>query len=474
MSIQALPVELMRLVLGNCSPDDLIALQLTCHSLRLLTEPLLYEDLNYGRRFLRPGRPRLSYLLRTLLHRPELGAHIRYFRIPKGNPDLSSEQKALIAKVLATMMDEFGIWKPEKWSTALMWHPFEIIHMLILSFCSGLKALAFDDDVQESLLRVREYISENFGQALMLANRALSNFESVGTVECGLNGDPVDSPSPMLSRIFTLPRTKVLIMSLLEWHISPQLPYEPFTLPEASTLVTLDIRKSMLTESGCSSILNACPNITELRIELSRDTRPQKYRCPVRNYLDCASLGGYITAASSDSSSLLRIHQKRAKSLRKLSISVSFLSGDKMHVSEVGGGLQDDANLSAPFGISGSIGSLRCLAALKTLEIPLPLLLGWYPEESRLLSDILPNSLSELCFAGDLSHWELYNWDVRAVKAIVEDYVATHGVRIKVIVYRLLQKDIQGEAILLEELGEVCRLAGVRLDVTELEEPKVE
>lgn len=50
----------------------------------------------------------------------------------------------------------------------------------------------------------------------------------------------------------------------------------------------------------------------------------------------------------------------------------------------------------------GCLGSLRGLTALKRLEVPIFVLLGWYPQTCLNLAQVLPSGLSELCFRDDL------------------------------------------------------------------------
>lgn len=63
----------------------------------------------------------------------------------------------------------------------------------------------------------------------------------------------------------------------------------------------------------------------------------------------------------------------------------------------------------------GSIGSLRNFTALRKLEAPIFILVGWDPTHPELpkLGDILPDSLEELCLRDDLINIELefgYPW----------------------------------------------------------------
>jgi hypothetical protein len=63
----------------------------------------------------------------------------------------------------------------------------------------------------------------------------------------------------------------------------------------------------------------------------------------------------------------------------------------------------------------GWMGSLQSMTKLERLEIPLPVLLGWNPDPSRKLRDVLPNNLRELRLRDDLVDWwfegeTTYSW----------------------------------------------------------------
>ncbi|GME38751.1 F-box domain cyclin-like protein [Neofusicoccum parvum] len=71
-----------------------------------------------------------------------------------------------------------------------------------------------------------------------------------------------------------------------------------------------------------------------------------------------------------------------------------------------------DIGNPGPWGIQASLGdSLRLFSKLRKLEISLPVLLGWNPDGSAKLADILPDCLEELVIGREMDLWYGYKWD---------------------------------------------------------------
>jgi hypothetical protein len=171
-------------------------------------------------------------------------------------------------------------------------------------------------------------------------------------------------------------------------------------------------------------------------------------------------------------------HAPRIILLQHLAISVKFFSTAPLDISdgplrEIGPSLDGNGDRTLNWGIKDSIGSLRDYSALKTLEIPLPVLLGWYFNRARPLAELLPSSLEELCFRADMSHWDLFKWDVSAVKDLIETYaISGNRGRLRVIKYTLLVKDHEKHGDLLNSMRRVCSGAGIRFEVLRLDKPE--
>jgi len=151
-----------------------------------------------------------------------------------------------------------------------------------------------------------------------------------------------------------------------------------------------------------------------------------------------------------------------------LAISIRFVSSTALGISNGGAsecGRGANGDWTVLWGIKGSIGSLKNLTALKSLEIPLPLLLDWYVNQAKPLAELLSDSLVELRFRADLSHWGLFKWDVLAVLDLIDCY-ATCGKRgsLRIIQYMLLEEGITDNEAVLERMRETCSGVGIRFE----------
>jgi hypothetical protein len=170
-------------------------------------------------------------------------------------------------------------------------------------------------------------------------------------------------------------------------------------------------------------------------------------------------------------------HPTRHKLLQHLAISIKFSSYIQLDLPKGGEWNHDLSNedQTADWGIIDSIGSFRDYIALKTLEISLPVLLGWYVNRARPLAEVLPSSLEELCFRADLSHWPLFKWGVQAVKDLIEAYAMSgNRGRLRVLKYTLLAEDIDDNEDVLSDLRGICTGIGTCFEVLRLDSPDEE
>ncbi len=76
------------------------------------------------------------------------------------------------------------------------------------------------------------------------------------------------------------------------------------------------------------------------------------------------------------------------------------------------------------WGIKGSLGSLTDLAHLKSIEVPIVVLLGWVVSSSApQLADILPRTLRQLLLRNDLNYFYKYEWDQQACLDRLSEYL---------------------------------------------------
>jgi hypothetical protein len=76
-TIQEIPFELMLMTFSDSPKGELATLQRTSKHMSRVIEPLIYERIDWEFHKSTVHRPPVHLLLRTLLHRPELGEHVK-------------------------------------------------------------------------------------------------------------------------------------------------------------------------------------------------------------------------------------------------------------------------------------------------------------------------------------------------------------------------------------------------------------
>lgn len=138
--------------------------------------------------------------------------------------------------------------------------------------------------------------------------------------------------------------------------------------------------RCQLTEESLGLVLGAAPSLTTLHCDLVLDAEH------VSSWFDLgkvrASLGGL------------------KGSVEDLSLSLNLWSSTAIDCGEKG-----------PWGIRGSLGSLRDFDRLTRLSVSLPVLLGWHVEGSSKLADVLPAGIRSLTITNEMFFWWHYEWD---------------------------------------------------------------
>ena len=115
-------------------------------------------------------------------------------------------------------------------------------------------------------------------------------------------------------------------------------------------------------------------------------------------YLDCTKLGHAL--------------QSVKLSLEILVIDIVFLSSTAFQ----------DHRLS-DWGTTGDLGLLNNYAKLKTLDVPLMVLLGWAPHPEVRLASVLPSGLHHLRCTNYMAGLGDWKWTDEAVMAQFQDYL---------------------------------------------------
>lgn len=211
------------------------------------------------------------------------------------------------------------------------------------------------------------------------------------------------------------------------------------------TLKELRLIRCQLTEESLGLVFGAAPNLTTLHCDL---------------VLDAEHTSGWFD--------LSRVRASLAglrDSLEDLSLSLNLWSSTAI-----------DCGNEGPWGICGSLGSLRGFDRLTRLSVSLPVLLGWRVQGSSSLADVLPAGLRSLTITNEMFFWWRYEWDgVGWDKKGEHDIPRWKSIEEKIVEYlesqpeslRELVLDIPtaGEAVRAEELRDTLVSKGQNLGV---------
>lgn len=146
------------------------------------------------------------------------------------------------------------------------------------------------------------------------------------------------------------------------------------------TLRDLLLIRCQLKEESLGRVLAAAPNLVTFHCDL---------------VLDAEHAGGWFDLGR------VRASLDGLKgSLEDLSIALNLWSSTAIDCGEEG-----------PWGIRGSLGSLRGFDRLARLSVSLPVLLGWHVEGSGKLADVLPAGIRSLIITNEMFFWWPYEWD---------------------------------------------------------------
>ncbi|KAJ0302665.1 hypothetical protein COL26b_013267 [Colletotrichum chrysophilum] len=148
----------------------------------------------------------------------------------------------------------------------------------------------------------------------------------------------------------------------------------------ATQLKELVMSKAQLTEASVDQLVRACPDLEVLRWEHVIDA---EY---ARSWLDLDALRTSLETLK--------------HSLEELSFSVILWTSTAIDCGEKG-----------PWGIRGTLASLRGFAQLKRVTISLPVLLGWRTDNSARLADVLPASIECITVTNEMFFWWHSRWD---------------------------------------------------------------
>ena len=156
---------------------------------------------------------------------------------------------------------------------------------------------------------------------------------------------------------------------------------EPVTgVTTSQTLRELRLVLCQLTEESLGLVLAAAPNLTALHCQLILDAEH------VSGWFDLGKVRASLDGLRG--------------SLEAFSFVLTLWTSTAI-----------DCGNEGPWGIRGSLGSLRDFDRLTRLSVSLPVLLGWHIQGSAKLADVLPAGIRSLTITNEMSYWWRYEWN---------------------------------------------------------------
>lgn len=401
LNLQALPVELLLSTFRSMSKRDLVALSYVCKVLRHVAEPLLYKeiDLQWNNTWIFNLPPHRQLLL-TLLRRPELSTLVHALRL---RPNSSREPwdgappvTGIFLELARKRFRDVGLPDTDTLTRRLQLGGNQSLNVTLLSLLCALPHL---ETLEINVRFVQE--SLDFSNLMIALFRPGPDqtpdplFHALRHVELFTN-DTIGGHKTQFrdfQYLFYHPYVETIRSTAFESSV-------PFTwptiVPLAPTLTALHLVGSHIREESVEIILSAVPNLKVFEYDIF---------CAVvgnllhRDHLDCARLGNSI--------------RKSKGSLETLILSVEF----RGQSDDVSYGL---LHLWSPLGI---LGSFRDFPKLRTLRVPLAILLGWDYSPEVHLAFLLPPDLYRFCCSNDMSSWECWEWTSETILQEFQEYL---------------------------------------------------
>ncbi|MCJ1293437.1 hypothetical protein MMC34_004992 [Xylographa carneopallida] len=414
--LMALPIELMLHVFGYLDVAEFVALSSTHTSLCSVAQPLLYREIK-GTWYYRgppeiegtayssgPPDPSIYLLLRTLVERPELGAHVEHLTF-EGQPQIRylwSETEDAISfrrddrSPLIELMYELEASPLEEWIRLLDGGSLDVFVALLLSRLSNLKYLRlgfhfqinvpctmavlregliwFDSKDAPSKITFRQLREVSFCQDMIDRRwQRLCNLLPNGTIP----SNPVhrDDLEPLLF--------SSAIHKLTLWlEGEPDLSW-PVQRSSPSNLKILILHHSEIRENTLNSVLSQLQGLEDLEYHYhgsDKDELEQNKQFP----LDCVLLSEALAQVKN--------------TIKRVKISANSKNNFWREP-------------RPDWRISDHLESFGEYRHLRSLTVPLVMFLGWSPVMSEAeLVKALPASLEGICLTDDLFALDGWSW----------------------------------------------------------------
>ncbi|KAK2811106.1 hypothetical protein FQN50_002442 [Emmonsiellopsis sp. PD_5] len=449
------PIEILRLILALLSSVDLRAICLTNRDLLVHAEPLLYADIRWT--WLNSQTPPIIRFLRSILRRPQLAGFVKSLVLNGAFFERNSNvYKAFCPSPKLPVTEADLDWLVERiklidvpygdsWIRELRAGNLDAFVALLLSQLPRLRCLQLD----EIIVRESRFLNMMFRTALCERPGAshLSSFEDLQDVTAvyirfGLdtnNFGVIMKPADLLP-LFYLPSVKHITASI---HNPDIFAWPATQRPNPTQLTSLNL--TLIREGHLGQVLSVTKGLKKLQWHWY-------YRSDLKNQ--------YVTDKM-DFDRLAADLSHVRENLMELTITAS---------TDMAEGYIE----LPPLQLKGPFIAFRHLDALKRLELPLPLLMGYSIAEPSItcLAEALPKNIEyltttdDMCFNPDWD-WPDTDW-LEVIRTWLENWRdTTPNLREFHLYLKILDFDGWGPGMR-QNLRDVGAKAGVRIKITKL------
>ncbi|RAH68448.1 uncharacterized protein BO66DRAFT_377357 [Aspergillus aculeatinus CBS 121060] len=458
------PAEILNLVFGMLSTAELRTLGLVNNDLCALVEPYLYSKIDWIWRE-NHAPPPITLLLRTIISKPQLAAHITSFQFQslsayRGQWNRFAAQRIPIP---VAELDKFvafvqgtGVPYSDLWTEELRNGAPDAMLALLLAQLSNLRRLCLDyvfcqrNKIFEMLLQSAicepgMYRLPDFQHLRAVSFHSYDNSGELYTTLRSRDQSPLSQS--LVLPFFYLPNVQRIAAAI---ENTGTFAWPAACLPDPSKLTSIHLAD--IREANLGSVLSVTRNLQSLRWTWYYDAGVHDaIVVPIVN------LDGIAAALS---------HVRDTLTDLTIFAEASLGGGDQFYPAVK---------------MEGSLRTMVEFDKLKRLQIPLAFLVGFAQDTTKRLQDVLPRNIEYVSLTDELElqnndgfeTWPMYEWQDFALLILLRTWLEdwrtyTPHLRSVSLVYEEMD-DNQGEwpPELRHQLTELATQAGVRLELVE-------
>ncbi|KAH7112196.1 hypothetical protein B0J11DRAFT_511983 [Dendryphion nanum] len=390
-----LPMDIFPFIFDHLSCRDYYVLVRVCRSFHEKVLPYVYKHISFEVTKSRRSARRLAFLLRTLFEQPHLANHVTTFKLLGPHPCWS----------------QYNPWPEDIGTSPIAMWGLENCNTLSKAqkiFASNQFYQLLDPDVHKSLAQDRGRCKD------ALASLILTRFTQLTSLELGdgflmyslfLPHIIKKAPSffPQLQHIHFGDQRMDLENSLsyvdldlirpilylptaksFAWRMTQPWQFRwKEAAPQNRNLTSLHLFRTNISRPLLGEILSTTPNLKRLCYEqeiLFRSNMTQQQKGQLSLYTSLDELGHAL--------------QRVQGTLEELKLSFKLAPGSSPR-KDIG-----DKNSSFP-PIQGTLTALRDMKRLRKIDIPMIMILGWYPDFAPRLEEVMPSAVKHFTLSDD-------------------------------------------------------------------------